>query len=63
MAKGPNMSLRAGPSRLAKGPNPALRKGPSGLSHGPGAHLSNGTMKNSNSVPRPQGLPPMVTVM
>merc|ERR1712226_725967 len=63
MAKGPNMSLRAGPSGLAKGPNPALRKGPSGLSHGPGAHLSNGTMKDSNAIPRPQGLPPMVTVM
>merc|ERR550532_1524261 len=63
MAKGPNMSLRAGPSGLAKGPNPALRKGPSGLSHGPGAHLSNGTMKNTNSVPRPQGLPVMVSVM
>ena len=57
------MSLRTGPSGIANGPNPALRKGPSGRSNGPSTNHSNVGMKNTSSVPRPQGLPALVTVM
>ena len=63
IAKGPNMSLRSGPSGLANGPNPALRKGPSGKSNGPSANHLVGSMANAGAVPRPQGLPVMVSVM
>merc|ERR1719422_2570174 len=63
IAKGPNMSLRSGPSGLANGPNPALRKGPSGKSNGPSANHLVGSMTNTGAVPRPQGLPVMVSVM
>merc|ERR1711894_706093 len=64
IAKGPNASNRCGPSGLANGPNPALRKGPAGKSNGPNGNLSNGALKEYvNSVPRPQGLPVMVSVM
>ena len=57
------MSLRSGPSGLANGPNPALRKGPSGKSNGPSANHLVGSMTNTGAVPRPQGLPVMVSVM
>ena len=63
IAKGPNMSLRAGPGGIANGPNPTLRKGPSGRSNGPITNHSNLGMNHTSSVPRPQGLPALVTVM
>ena len=63
MARGPNLSLRAGPGGLANGPNPALRRGPAGRSIGPGANMYTGSIKASGSVPRPQGLPVMVSAM
>jgi hypothetical protein len=57
------MSLRAGPGGIANGPNPTLRKGPSGRSNGPITNHSNLGMNHTSSVPRPQGLPSLVTVM
>lgn len=57
------MSLRAGPGGLANGPNPALRKGPSGKSNGPSTNHAVGSIHNTGAVPRPQGLPVMVSVM